>query len=183
LSATRVLTATGVLRARTAVAASFVMSGIAVASFLSRAPGVRDALGLSLAQLGLLLLCLSGGSMVGPPLSGPIVHRFGLARAVLDASLTVTTGLVTLAAGLQVGVVGPAAVGLVLIGLGVGIWDVAMNVEGAAVERRLDRSLMPRLHAAFSLGMMAGPGWGRLRRPPVCRWPSRSSSSQRSCPG
>jgi len=68
-----------------------------------------------------LLLCLSGGSMVGLPLSGPIVHRFGPAHAVLTASLTVTTGLVTLAAGLQVGVVGPAVVGFGLIGLGVGI--------------------------------------------------------------
>ncbi len=103
------------------MAASFAMSGVAVASFFSRAPGVRDALGLSSAQLGLLLLCLSGGSMVGLPLSGPIVHRFGPAHAVLTASLTVTTGLVTLAAGLQVGVVGPAVVGFGLIGLGVGI--------------------------------------------------------------
>ena len=149
-----------VLRARTAVAASFAMSGVAVASLLSRAPGVRDALGLSSAQLGLLLLCLSGGSMVGLPLSGPIVHRFSPARAVLAASLTVTTGLVTLSVGLQVGVARPAAVGFVLIGLGIGIWDVAMNVEGAGVERRLGRSLMPRLHAAFSLGTMAGAGVG-----------------------
>jgi fucose permease len=148
------------LRARSAVAASFAVSGLAVASFLSRVPGVRDALGLSPAQLGLLLLCLSGGSMVGLPVSGPIVHRFGPARAVLAASMTVATGLVTLAAGLQVGVAGPAAVGFVLIGLGIGIWDVAMNVEGAGVERRLGRSLMPRLHAAFSLGTMAGAGVG-----------------------
>ncbi|HEX6403613.1 MAG TPA: MFS transporter [Pseudonocardiaceae bacterium] len=148
------------LRARKAVAASFAVSGIALASLLSRVPGVRDALGLSSAQLGLLLLCASGGSMVGLPLSGPIVHRFGPARAVLTASLTVTTGLVTLAAGLQVGVARPAAVGFVLIGLGIGIWDVAMNVEGAGVERWLGRSLMPRLHAAFSLGTMAGAGVG-----------------------
>lgn len=151
---------TAVLRARRAVAASFAISGVAFASFLSRTPGVRDALGLSSAQLGLLLLCLSGGSMVGLPLSGPIVHRFGPAHTVLTGSLTVTTGLVTLAAGLQVGIAGPAAVGFVLIGLGVGVWDVAMNVEGADVERRLGRSLMPRLHAAFSLGTMAGAGVG-----------------------
>jgi fucose permease len=151
---------TVVLRARRAVAASFAMSGVAVASFLSRVPGVRDALGLSSAQLGLLLLCLSGGSMVGLPVSGPIVHRFGPGRAVLAASMTVAAGLVTLAAGLQVGVPGPAAVGLVLIGLGIGIWDVAMNVEGADVERRLGRSLIPRLHAMFSLGTMAGAGLG-----------------------
>ncbi|MGH3684514.1 MAG: MFS transporter [Pseudonocardiaceae bacterium] len=152
--------ATGVLRARMAVAASFSVIGVASASFFSRAPGIRDALGLSSAQLGLLLLCLSGGSIVGLPLSGPIVHRFGPARTVLTASLTLTTGLVTLAAGLQTGVVGPATVGFVLIGLGIGIGDVAMNVEGADVERRLGRSLMPRLHAAFSLGTVAGAGVG-----------------------
>ena len=143
-----------------AVAACFAMSGVAAASFLSRVPGVRDVLGLSWTQLGLLLLCVSGGSMVGLPLSGLLVHRFGPGRAVVAASLTVTAGLVMLAAGLRGGVVGPAAVGLVGIGLGVGVWDVAMNVEGADVERRLGRSLMPRLHAAFSLGTMAGAGVG-----------------------
>ena len=38
----------------------------------------------------------------------------------------------------------PVAVpGLVLVGLGIGTWDVAMNVEGADVERRLGRPLMP----------------------------------------
>ncbi|MGH3998019.1 MAG: MFS transporter, partial [Pseudonocardiaceae bacterium] len=124
----RVLPATGVLRARTAVAASFSVSGVTFASFLSRTPGIRDALGLSSAQLGLLLLCLSGGAIIGLPLSGRIVHWLGPARTVLAASLTVATGLLPLAAGLQLGVVGPAAVGFVLVGLGVGIWDVAMNV-------------------------------------------------------
>ncbi|MGH3775852.1 MAG: MFS transporter [Pseudonocardiaceae bacterium] len=154
------LPATRLLRARTAVAASFSVNGVAFASFISRAPGIRDALGLSSAQLGLLLLCLSGGSIMGLPLSGRIVHRLGPARTVLAASLTVTAGLLPLAAGLQVGDVGPAAVGFVLIGFGVGIWDVAMNVAGADVERRLGRSLMPRLHAAFSLGTVAGAGLG-----------------------
>lgn len=148
------------LRAGGAVAASFAVSGVAVASVLSRGPGVRDALGLSSAQLGVLLLCLSGGSMVGLPASGPIVHRFGPARAVLAASITVATGLITVAAGLQLGMAGPAAVGFVLTGLGIGIWDVAMNVEGAGVERRIGRSLMPRLHAAFSVGTMAGAALG-----------------------
>ncbi|MGH3839209.1 MAG: hypothetical protein ACRDSF_26455, partial [Pseudonocardiaceae bacterium] len=88
-----VLPSIGVRRARTAVAASFSVSGFAFASFISRAPGIRDALGLSSAQLGLLLLCLSGGAIVGLPLSGRIVHRLGPARAVLAASLTVTAGL------------------------------------------------------------------------------------------
>ena len=31
-----------------------------------------------------------------------------------------------------------------------------MNVQGAIVERRLGRSIMPRFHAGFSLGTVAG---------------------------
>jgi len=48
----------------------------------------------------------------------------------------------------------------VFTGLGSGVWDVAMNVEGADVEHRLGRSLLPRLHAAFSLGTVAGAALG-----------------------
>ena len=47
-------------------------------------------------------------------------------------------------------------VGLFLIGFGNGTWDVAMNVEGAAVEQRQGRSIMSRFHAGFSLGTVAG---------------------------
>ena len=117
---------------------------------------MRDDLGLSTAGLGLLLLCLSAGAVAGLPLSGPIVHRVGPARAVLAGSLAVSAGLATLAGALVAGAVAPAALALALTGLGMGVWDVAMNVEGADVERRLGRSLMPRLHAAFSLGTVVG---------------------------
>ena len=54
--------------------------------------------------------------------------------------------------------VGPlmVALGLVAAGFGTGTWDVAMNVEAAAVEQRLGRSVMSRFHAAFSVGTVAG---------------------------
>jgi cyanate permease len=44
------------------------------------------------------------------------------------------------------------ALGLFLVGMGVGLWDVAMNLEGAAVERLLGRTVMPHFHASFSGG-------------------------------
>jgi len=152
----------GLFRARTAVVVTFATSGIAFASFASRTPAVREALGLTTAQLGLLLLCMSAGSVAGLPLSGPIVHRFGTGRGVLGGAVTLGIGLGLTALGLAGGTVAPAAVGLVLVGLGIGVWDVSMNVEGADVERRLGRSLMPRLHAAFSLGTVLGAGVGTL---------------------
>lgn len=112
--------------------------------------------------MGLLLLCLSGGSIAGLPLSGPIVHHLGPARSVLLAALAEGVGLVLLSAGLIGATVVLAAAGLVLVGLGSGIWDVSMNVEGADVERRLGRSLLPRLHGAFSLGTVVGAGLGTV---------------------
>jgi predicted MFS family arabinose efflux permease len=148
------------LRARTAVVIAFITAGLAFSSFIARTPALRDALGLSTAQLGLLLLCMSGGAVAGLPLSGPLVHRLGPGRAVLAGALSMTVGLALLAAGMSTALVPVAAVGLVASGLGTGVWDVAMNVEGADVERRLGRSLMPRLHAGFSLGTVAGAGIG-----------------------
>ena len=151
-----------VRHARTAVAAAFLISGLAFASFVSRTPALRDTLGLSSAELGLLLLCVSGGSIAGLPLSGPIVQRLGSGRAALAGAVSVGLGLAGLSAGLVAASVPLVAPGLVLVGLGIGVWDVAMNVQGADVERQLGRSLMPRLHAGFSIGAVAGAGLGAL---------------------
>jgi predicted MFS family arabinose efflux permease len=157
---TGALPAAQLLRARTAVVVAFIAAGLAFSSFIARTPALRDSLDLSTAQLGLLLLCMSGGAVAGLPLSGPIVHRLGPGRAVLAGALSMTLGLALLAVGMFTALVPVAAVGLVAAGLGTGVWDVAMNVEGADVERRLGRSLMPRLHAGFSLGTVAGAGVG-----------------------
>ena len=89
-----------VLHARTAVAAAFFVNGLIMGSFFARTPAVRDALGLSAAQLGLLLLCISIGAITGLPLSGPIVARIGSGRTVLGGALTGGVGLVLVGAGL-----------------------------------------------------------------------------------
>jgi MFS family permease len=147
-------------RARTAVVLAFATNGFCFASWTARTPAVRDALALSPAQLGLLLLCLSGGACVALPFTGALVHRFGPASVVRAGSVALGAGLIALAAAIAVGSVWPAAAGLLLTGLGNGSWDVAMNVAGAEVERLRDRALMPRLHACYSLGTVAGGGLG-----------------------
>src|SRR5206468_5726780 len=61
----------------------------------------------------------------------------------------------TAAVGYRVGVA-PVVVGLFALGVGNGTWDVAMNVEASAVEQELGRAIMPRFHAGFSVGTVAG---------------------------
>jgi predicted MFS family arabinose efflux permease len=74
--------------------------------------------------------------------------------------MSVVLGLLGLGTGTALGSVPVAGVGLVLAGMGNSTWDVAMNVEGADVERRLGRTVMPRFHAGFSLGTVVGAGVG-----------------------
>ncbi len=150
----------GTERARRAVAVVFAASGLTFASWASRTPAIRDALGLSPAGLGGLIVAVSIGALLALPASGGVVERVGPARAVLGAGLLAAFGMAVAALGLATGSVAVSAPGFALLGMGAGTWDVAMNVEGAAVERRLGRVLMPKLHAAFSLGTVLGAGLG-----------------------
>ena len=135
--------------------AAFIGAGFVFAGFASRIPQVRDRLELTPSQLGLVLLALAAGSLLALPLSGLIVHRLGTRRTVTGMSVLCAVGLTVIALGYLHGVVF-VLVGLFLLGFGNGAWDVAMNVQGADVERALGRAIMPRFHAGFSVGTVAG---------------------------
>lgn len=148
--------------ASAAVFAVFALNGFNFASWAARIPALRDALALSAAQVGLLLLVGSIGSIVALPLSGLVVQRIGARRTVVAFAATNTAGLLVAATGVATGHLLVVGAGLVLYGVGTGTWDAAMNIEGAAVEQRLGRAIMPRFHAGFSVGTMAGAGVGAL---------------------
>jgi MFS family permease len=152
-----------VLAARNAVVLTFFLNGFAFASWASRIPAIRHSLDLSPAHLGLLLLAVSVGALLALPSSGMHVQRFGARWVVRASTMVEGVGLLLVATGpVVLGSLPVTAVGLFLVGLGTGTWDVSMNVEGAEVERLLGRSVMPRFHASFSLGTVAGAALGAL---------------------
>jgi MFS family permease len=138
-----------------AVYVAFIGSGFALASWAARIPQIRDGLGLSPSQLGLLLLSIAAGSIVALVLAGQMVTHFGSRRTVTAMAVLMAVGLGGAAVGYLVGVP-PVVVGLAMFGFANGAWDVAMNVQGAVVERRLGKAIMPRFHAGFSIGTVAG---------------------------
>ncbi|GHJ59936.1 MFS transporter [Nocardioides sp. OK12] len=149
-------------RARDAVALTFVLNGLVFASLVSRLPDVRERLALSNGALGLLLLAVAIGSLVALPSTGHVITRIGAGATVrLGAGLD-TCGLAVAAVGVTAGSLPLTAAGLLVHGTGIGVWDVAMNVEAAEVERRLARTIMPRFHAGWSLGSILGAGVGVL---------------------
>jgi MFS family permease len=134
---------------------AFIGCGFAFASWASRIPQVRDRLHLTSQELGLVLLTLAAGSVIALVLAGMIVHRFHSRRTVAVMSILLGVALAAAALGYLVGVV-PLVVGLFVYGFASAMWDVAMNVQGAAVERLSGRAIMPRFHAGYSMGTVAG---------------------------
>ncbi len=152
-----------VVAARNAVLATFFLNGFGFATWASRIPSLREDLGLGSGRLGLLLLAVSVGALLALPSAGAAVQRLGASRVVMLGVCVEGVGLLLLGTGAGVlGSVPWTAAGLLLIGFGTGTWDVSMNVEGAEVERRQARSIMPRFHASFSLGTVAGAAVGAV---------------------
>ncbi|MEV4507405.1 MFS transporter [Dactylosporangium sp. NPDC049525] len=144
------------LRAATrAVYAAFIWAGVAMASWATRIPQIRDELRLGPSQLGLVLVAIAAGSIISLVLSGQIVARFGSRATVAAMAVLLTVSLIIVAGGYHLGVP-PVVLGLFAFGFANGAWDVAMNVQGALVERRLGRAIMPRFHAGYSVGTVAG---------------------------
>ena len=154
--ATVIETRTGEVRAAArATYVAFIGSGFALSSWAARIPQIRDGLHLTPSRLGFVLLAMAAGSIVALPLAGHIVTHFGSRRTVTAMAGLLGVSMTAVGVGYWFGVF-PVVVGLVFLGFANGAWDVAMNVQGAEVERRLGRAIMPRFHAGFSVGTVAG---------------------------
>lgn len=136
-------------------------SGLLISALVSRLPALRDDLVLDHASVGLLLLCMTGGSFAAVSFAGRFVLRWGATRIMqLGATLA---GFGLLMVGLGAGALGNIVVTgifLTLQGAGTATWNVASNVQGAAMERALGRSIMSVLHGFFSIGTVIGAGLG-----------------------
>ncbi|ROP63584.1 MFS transporter [Curtobacterium sp. ZW137] len=148
---------------RNAVFVVFTLSGLDIATWLGRIPSVRDELGASTLEMGLLVVGMSVGSIAGLTFAGHIVGRLGAKRGVQIAAVCLALGLVMAGISVSLGW-GFAAIWISLIafGFGNGLCDVSMNVTGATAERLGGRTIMPLFHAAFSVGTLAGAGLGAL---------------------
>jgi MFS family permease len=146
-----------VLWARVGVSAVFLLNGAGAGNWVARIPAIRDGLRLDTQALGLALLGLAVGSLIGLPVSGALIARFGSRRMTTIAGLAYCACLVLPALAGDAVTLGLA---LVALGAGAGILDVSMNAAGAAVERRGRRSIMSSFHAAFSFGGLIGAAVG-----------------------
>jgi len=146
---------------RNAVFVAFALNGFGISAWVARIPSVRDHLRISVAEVGILIFGLSVGAVLGLILAGHIVHWLGGRQSIRVSLIVAGVALAGVGFGTTVlSSFGVVLAALVIYGFCSSICDVAMNVEGAAVERTTGRTIMPLFHASWSLGTVAGAGIG-----------------------
>jgi len=137
----------------------FAANGAVAGTWFSRVPAVRDHLHADLRTVGFVLLCFGLGSLVSMPFTGRLILRFSTRSVCVVGSSAACVALPTL--GLIDHVVAFGAL-LFVAGAAYGMWDVTLNVHGAAVEQAFGRVIMPQLHGAWSGGMILGSAGGAV---------------------
>ncbi len=131
----------------------FLIVGLGTAAWAPLVPFVKARTGVDEGVLGLLLLCLGGGSILTMPLAGALTSRFGCRRVIVTASLMLCATLPVLAWASSL----PLLVAtLTVFGGAVGAIDVSGNIQAIMVERDSGRPLMSGFHGFYSLGGIAG---------------------------
>ncbi|EGV4210777.1 MFS transporter [Salmonella enterica subsp. enterica serovar Enteritidis] len=156
-----VLSSRNALKRRTwALFMFFFLPGLLMASRATRTPAIRDILSVSTAEMGAVLFGLSIGSMSGILCSAWLVKRFGTRKVIRTTMTCAVGGMVILSVALWCASPLIFALGLAVFGASFGAAEVAINVEGAAVERELNKTVLPMMHGFYSFGTLAGAGVG-----------------------
>ncbi len=139
-------------RARNSLWAIFFLMGVVSMGWVPRIPEIKEAIGLTNTQLGLVLLGSTTGAIVGAQLAGRMIHSYGSQRVISIASFVMPLGLIAMGASesfLQL------FLALFVMGFGYANLDISSNTQAVEIERILDRRWMVSFHGMWSSGAFA----------------------------
>ncbi|WP_264447228.1 MFS transporter [Bacillus cereus] len=144
------------LASRNALFLLFALPGVAFATWISRTAAVREILAVSNAEMGWILFGLSVGSIIGLLSASRFIDCKGARGVIIGSMFFMIVGLLCL--GINIYFVSSMGVfgSLLVFGVGYGLAEVALNVEGSSIERKLGTTLLPKFHGFFSVGTLVG---------------------------
>jgi MFS family permease len=140
-------------RALAAVAAQFFVNGAMTASFIARAPQIRDRIGVTVDRFGLLLTVAGVFGLLGSLFAGRVIHRFGSRRVLVAGALVMVPALPIIGLARSAAVYLLAMMAYVLLDV---LVDISMNLQGSWLSARRHTPVMHRLHGLWSLGAFVG---------------------------
>ena len=116
-------------------------------------PSVKTQYALSEAMLSTVLLAAGIGAVAALFSAGRLIGRIGARKACALAAAVMGAMLALVLVWGTLWLLLPA---MLLFGMAMSLFDVAINTEGTALESVSGRTVMSNLHAMFSVGAMAG---------------------------
>jgi MFS family permease len=147
---------TGRTRDVVAVMLAFAVNGVVIGGWAGSMPSIRDRLGLDGQGIGWLLLVTGVAAVASMQLGGHLSDALGARPLVLLSLPLMGLGALVMGASIPLASLPLTYAGTILLGLGNGTMDVAMNALGVQVEKARPRPIMSRLHAFWSIGSFTG---------------------------
>lgn len=138
---------------RISAAAFYFLQGLIFASWASRIPDIKNALGMNEAQLGAVLFLIPVGQLSVMALSGYLVSRFGSRVTLLAASVAYAAALVLLGVAQTIM---QLSAGMVFFGMSANLFNISVNTQAVGIERLYRRSIMASFHGLWSLAGFFG---------------------------
>lgn len=142
---------------RVAVGAMFFFVGLCFSTWASRIPDIQTKFGLSEGQLGTLLLFLPIGSVIGLPIAGWAVHKFGSRVVILTGGVAYALTLPLIGLSPSTWTLLPV---LVCYGMLGNVMNISLNTQGLNLEDQMGKSILGSFHGLWSLAGFSGAGLG-----------------------
>ena len=141
----------------------FSLPGLSFSTWISRTPDIRNTLEASTSLMGWIIFGLACGSIIGLLAANKVIAKLGTRPVILICLILIILGLAFIGINASFFPI-PFLLflSLALFGLGYGMGEVAINVDGAMLEQAASKTLLPALHGCFSAGTLIGAGLGYL---------------------
>ena len=123
------------------------------ASFIARAPQIRDRIGVTVDQFGLLLTSASLFGLLGSFAAGRIIHAASTKRVLQIGAVVMVLSLAVIGAARSPAVWLTGMMAYVFVDV---LVDISTNLQGSWISARRHAPVMNRLHGVWSLGTLAG---------------------------
>jgi len=129
-----------------AVGLLFAVNGLIIGGYGGVLPSIRERLGINATHIAIMLFTAGLAAIVAMQVSGRLSDAIGARQVALVGMPLLIAAATTFAFAATFPV---AVVGAVLLGLGNGTMDVAMNAVGVQVEGARRRPIMSSFHALW----------------------------------
>ena len=138
-----------------AVTVLFAVNGMILGGYGGTLPSIRDRVDIDATHIALMLFCGSLAGILSMQVGGRLADSIGARKVALAGLPFLIASAVTFSLASSYPI---AVLGAVLLGLGNGAMDVAMNALGVQVESARRRPIMSFFHAFWSVGSFVGAG-------------------------